>query len=121
MEWSWKKLFPTVFPVPVALNPNAQGIPRWDPQEDEIVDEPAFAYGYYVPFKESVAQFLSIDSVYNAVMENFAKNSSPLPGEPCAGEGLVLGVATDAASRQNNNSMMPTRLLQVKYKTELRK
>jgi len=79
MEWSWKKLFPTVFPVPVALNPNAQGIPRWDPQEDEIVDEPAFAYGYYVPFKESVAQFLSIDSVYNAIMENFAKNSYPIP------------------------------------------
>lgn len=81
MEWSWKKFFPTVFPLPVALNPDAQAIPRWDPQEDEIVDETAFAYGYHVPFKDSVAQFLSIDSVYKAVMASFAKNSSPLSAD----------------------------------------
>ncbi len=81
MEWSWKKLFPAVLPLPVVLNPDAAPLPRWDPQEKSLVDDSTSLVGYHVPFKEALAQFLSIDSVYDAVMENFDRNRIPQTGD----------------------------------------
>lgn len=78
MEWSWKKLFPVVLPLPVVLNPDATPLPRWDPEEKQLVDDAMSYVGYHVPFKEALKQFLSIDSVYDAVMENFNQNRFPL-------------------------------------------
>ncbi len=81
MEWSWGKLFPAVLPLPVVLNPNESAVPRWDPLKNSLVDDTTPATGFYVPFKEALVQFLSIDDVYNAVLESFSRNSAPRPEE----------------------------------------
>lgn len=83
MEWSWKKYFPCVLPLPVVMNPNAAALPRWDHEESILVDDASPAVGYHVPFKDALAQFLSIEAVFEAVIKNFEDNRASIPTEDC--------------------------------------
>ena len=75
LETTWKKVFPTVMPKAVVLN---EGDPSYewrnDPKMGLILDE-VFETGYIIPFVESVQQFLSIKTVYDAVCDSFTNNS----------------------------------------------
>ncbi len=63
-------------PREVILNPNEPSY-EWinDPNFGEIIDE-VFEIGYFIPFLESVQQFLSIKVVFDAVMLNFSSYDS---------------------------------------------
>lgn len=80
LETTWDKFFPTVMPKEVILN-RAEPSYNWinDPQLGKIMDE-VFEIGYYIPFLQSLEQFLSIKMVYEAVMlsfrQSFKKNTA---------------------------------------------
>lgn len=80
LETTWDKFFPTVMPKEVILN-RADPSYNWinDPQLGKIMDE-VFEIGYFIPFLQSLEQFLSIKMVYEAVMlsfrQSFKKNTA---------------------------------------------
>ena len=76
LESTWNKFFPAVMSREVILNPNEPSY-EWinDPNFGEIVDE-VFEIGYFIPFLESVQQFLSVKVVFDAVMLNFSSYDS---------------------------------------------
>jgi hypothetical protein len=76
LEATWNKFLPAVMPREVILNPNESSY-EWinDPNFGKIIDE-VFVIGYFIPFLESVQQFLSIKVVFDAVMLNFSSYHS---------------------------------------------
>jgi hypothetical protein len=76
LEATWNKFFPAVMPREIILNPNEPSY-EWinDPNFGEIIDE-VFEIGNFIPFLESVQQFLSIKVVFDAVMLNFSSYHS---------------------------------------------
>jgi hypothetical protein len=69
LEATWNKFFPAVMPREIILNPNEPSY-EWinDPNFGEIIYE-VFEIGYFIPFLESVQQFLSIKVVFDRNVE----------------------------------------------------
>ena len=100
MESSWQRNFPAVLPQPIVVNAPDKPPPfTWKTRADGSLHlEEVPDIGYLVPFKDALAQLLSIKCVFESVKNSFLKNEAPLPP---ASERVYSDVWDGKAMRNN--------------------